>query len=152
MLSLLIIAMLTLFIMNQYTQNELVHEIQESSTEVSKAIQLSVEDLTSETEVDSSRLTEYLQEARNKGINEINIISNEGEIINSTDPAKVGKRREIKKMEKGLKAVRPGRGLAASSQRPYDLVVPVIVEMNSSASSRSTSSSTTSATSSIPIS
>ncbi len=127
MLSLLIIAMLTLFIMNQYTQNELVHEIQESSTEVSKAIQLSVEDLTSETEVDSSRLKEYLQEARNKGINEINIISNEGEIINSTDPAKVGKRREMKKMEKGLKAVHPGRGFATSSQRPYDLVVPVIV-------------------------
>jgi nitrogen fixation/metabolism regulation signal transduction histidine kinase len=127
MLSLLIIAMLTLFVMNQYTQNELVHEIQESSTEVSKAIQLSVEDLTSETEIDSSRLKEYLQEARNKGINEINIISNEGEIINSTDPAKVGKRREIKKMEKGLKAVRPGRGFVASSQRPYDLVVPVIV-------------------------
>src|SRR5512142_2338664 len=105
MLSLLIIAMLTLFIMNQYTQNELVHEIQESSTEGSKAIQLSVENLTSETEVDSSRLTEYLREARNKGNNEINISSNEGEIINSTDPAKVGKRREMKKMEKGLKAV-----------------------------------------------
>lgn len=127
MLSLLIIAMLTLFVMNQYTQNELVHEIQESSTEVSKAIQLSVEDLTSETEADSSRLKEYLQEARNKGINEINIISNEGEIINSTDPAKVGKRREIRKMEKGLKAVRTGKGAISSPQRPYDLVVPVIV-------------------------
>jgi nitrogen fixation/metabolism regulation signal transduction histidine kinase len=127
MLSLLIITMLTLFIMNQYTQNELVHEIQESSTEVSKAIQLSVEDLTSETNVDSSRLKEYLQEARNKGINEINIISNEGEIINSTDPAKVGKRREIRKMEKGLKAVRSGKGQSTPSQHPYDLVVPVIV-------------------------
>jgi biopolymer transport protein ExbD len=58
MLSLLVIAMLTLFIMNQYTQNELVNEIQESSTEVSKAIQISVEDLTSETDMESSRLKE----------------------------------------------------------------------------------------------
>jgi nitrogen fixation/metabolism regulation signal transduction histidine kinase len=127
MLSLLVIAMLTLFIMNQYTQNELVNEIQESSTEVSKAIQISVEDLTSETDMESSRLKEYLKGARNKGINEINIISNEGEIINSTDPAKVGKRREIKRMEKGLKAARNSKEIPSISQRPYDLVVPVIV-------------------------
>jgi nitrogen fixation/metabolism regulation signal transduction histidine kinase len=127
MLSLLVIAMLTLFVMNQYSQNDLVHEIQESSTEVSKAIQLSVEDLTSESEEQTSRLTEYLKSARDKGINEINIIDNEGEIINSSDPEKVGKKREIKKLEKGLKAT-PGRGIpGAPSLRPYDLTVPVIV-------------------------
>ena len=127
MMSLLVIAILTLFMMNQYSQNDLVHEIQESSTEVSKAIQLSVEDLTSATEGQSSRLTEYLKGARDKGINEINIIDNEGEIINSSDPTKVGKKREIKKLEKGLKAS-PLRGSAGtSSMRPYNLVVPVIV-------------------------
>lgn len=127
MLSLLVIAMLTLFIMNQYTQNELVNEIEESSTEVSKALQISVEDLTSEADMKSSRLKEYLMGARNKGINEVNIISNEGEIINSSDPAKVGKRRDIKKMGKGLKAVRGGKGVQPTLDRPYDLVVPVIV-------------------------
>ncbi len=130
MLSLLIIAMLTLFIMNQFSQTELVQEIQESSTEVSKAIQMSVEDLTSGTDSGPGRLRDYLKEARNKGINEVNIINNEGEIISSSDPTKVGKRREIKKMEKGLKVVRHGKGASGtppSSQRPYDLVVPVIV-------------------------
>ncbi len=127
MLSLLVIAMLTLFIMNQYAQNDLVNEIEESSTEISKALQISVEDLTSETDVESSRLKEYLKGARKKGINEINIISNEGEIINSSDPAKIGHRREIKKMGKGLRAVRTGKGVPSMSDRPYDLVVPVIV-------------------------
>jgi len=127
MLSMLIIAMLILFVLNQYSQNDLVQEIQESSTVVSKAIQLSVEDLTSETDVESSRLKEYLQQARSKGISQINIINNEGEIINSSDPDQVGKKREIKKLEKGLKASR-GRGVDSSiSLKPYDLVVPVIV-------------------------
>jgi len=126
MLSMLIIAMLILFVLNQYSQNDLVQEIQESSTVVSKAIQLSVEDLTSETDVESSRLKEYLQQARNKGISQINIINNEGEIINSSDPDQVGKKREIKKLEKGLKATRRGVD-SASSLKPYDLVVPVIV-------------------------
>ena len=67
MISLLVITMLTLFIMNQYSQNDLVQEIQESSTGVSEAIQLSVEDLTSGAETDSSRLKDYLKEARYKG-------------------------------------------------------------------------------------
>ncbi|ACM18901.1 sensor histidine kinase, HAMP domain-containing [Geotalea daltonii FRC-32] len=128
MLTLLVIATLILFIMNQFSQNDLVQEMQESSTEVSKAIQISVEDLTSEEESESSRLEDYFQQARNKGINEINIISNEGEIINSSDPEKVGKKREIKKLEKGLKASHKGKITGVSpSLRPYDLVVPVIV-------------------------
>src|SRR5690348_546772 len=81
MMALLVIAMMILFVLNQHSQNDLVREIQESSTEVSKAIQLSVEDLTSENEIGSSRLNEYFKEARSKGINEINIINTEGEII-----------------------------------------------------------------------
>lgn len=129
MLSLLIIAMCILFGLNQYSQNELVNEIQESSTEVSKAIQLSIADLTSGSEY-SSKLQEYLKDAKRKGIKEISIISNEGEIIDSSDPDKVGKRRDIKKLGKGLKASHPSSGKKteeSDSSRPYDLVVPVIV-------------------------
>ena len=126
MLSLLVIAMLTLFVMNQYSQNELVQEIQDSSTQISKAIQLSVEDLTSDSDVEA-RIKDYMVEASKKGITEIDIINNEGEIINSSNPEKVGKQREIKKLEKGLKASRNGKGVEGSSLRPYDLLVPVIV-------------------------
>ncbi|MDD2898292.1 MAG: two-component sensor histidine kinase, partial [Desulfuromonadaceae bacterium] len=43
MLSLLVLAMLTLFILNQYAQTDLVNEIQDSSQEISKAIQMSIE-------------------------------------------------------------------------------------------------------------
>ena len=114
MISLLVIAVCALFVLNQYSQNDLVSEIQESSTEVSKAIQISVEDLTSDDAV-PSRLKDYLKEAKKRGITEVNIINNEGEIINSSNPAKVGKKRDVKKSEKGLRASR------------YDLLVPVIV-------------------------
>jgi len=127
MLSLLVIAMLTLFIMNQLSQNDLVQEIQASSTALTEVLQKSVEDLTSESDVENSHLPEYLRQARTKGINEINIINNEGEIIDSSDPGKVGKRHEVKKLEKGLKASPGTRGAATPSLKPYDLVVPVIV-------------------------
>lgn len=125
MLSLLVLAMLTLFILNQFAQTALVNEIQDSSQEISKAIQMSIEDLTSEAE--TSRLTDYLIKAREKGINEINIINTEGEIIDSSDPEKIGKKRELKKLEKGVHAVqRPASGTVLS-QKPYEVVVPVIV-------------------------
>lgn len=126
MLSLLVLAMMTLFMLNQYAQNDLVNEIQESSQEISKAVQMSIEDLTSEAE--TSRLTDYLATAREKGINEINIINSEGEIIDSSDPDKIGKKRELKRLEKGVHAAPPSRGSASIlSQKPYEVVVPVIV-------------------------
>jgi len=128
MLTLLVLAMLTLFTLNQMSQNTLVSEIQESSTAISEILQKSVEDLTSETEVEFSNLADYLKDARRKGINEINIINTEGEIIDSSDPEKIGKKRDLKKLEKGLKAATPAKkGLGSSSLKPYNLVVPVIV-------------------------
>ncbi len=125
MLSLLVLAMLTLFILNQFAQTDLVNEIQESSHEISKATQMGIEDLTSSAE--TSRLTDYLERAREKGINEINIINTEGEIIDSSDPDKIGKIRELKKLEKGVHAVKRPIGGAMLSQKPYEVVVPVIV-------------------------
>ncbi len=125
MLSLLVLTMLTLFILNQFAQTDLVNEIQDSSQEISKAVQMSIEDLTSETE--TSRLTDFLIKAREKGINEINIINTEGEIIDSSDPDKIGKKRELKKLEKGVHAAKRPVGGAMLSQKPYEVVVPVIV-------------------------
>lgn len=126
MLSLLVLAVITLFSLNQYSQVALVHEIQESSQEISKAVQLSIADLTSEME--TSRLSEYLDSARQKGINEINIINSEGEIIDSTNPEKIGKLKDLKKLEKGVRsAPHKAEGATILSQKPYDVVVPVIV-------------------------
>jgi signal transduction histidine kinase len=126
MLSLLVLAMLTLFTLNQFAQTDLVSEIQESSQEISKAVQISIADLTSD--VETSRLTEYLNQARAKGIKEINIINIEGEIIDSSDPEKIGKTRELKKLEKGVHSPpRQNKGATVLSQKPYEVLVPVIV-------------------------
>ncbi|MDD2542118.1 MAG: ATP-binding protein [Desulfuromonadaceae bacterium] len=125
MLSMFMLALLTLFILNQSAQNALVNEIQNSSQEISKAIQMSIEDLTSDT--DTSSLTDYLTKAREKGINEINIYNTEGEIIDSSDPGQIGKKRELKKLEKGIHAVHHQTGGGILSQKQYEVVVPVIV-------------------------
>jgi len=126
MISLLVLALMTLFILNQHAQNDLVKEIQDSSQEISKAVQMSIEDLTSEAE--TSRLNDYLGKARDRGIKEINIINVEGEIIDSSDPEKIGKKRELKKLEKGIHiAPRVSSSASILSQKPYEVIVPVIV-------------------------
>lgn len=132
MLSLLVVAILTLFILNQYSQHTLVEQIQDSSTAISDILQKSVMDLTSENESETLDLKEYLKEARKKGIDEINIIDPEGEIIDSSDPEKIGKQRDLKKLskEKGFKAI-PGakgaKGISGTLVKPYKLLVPVII-------------------------
>jgi len=126
MMSLLVLVMLTLFLLNQYSQDVLVEEIQDSSQEISKAVQLSIAALTSEAE--HSRLMEYLKDARHKGINEINIIDIDGEIIDSSNPEKIGKKRDLKKLEKGMKKPSPAeRSGSILTQKPYEVVVPVII-------------------------
>jgi len=126
MISLLVLAGMALFTLNQFSQTALVHEIQDSSQEISKAVQLSIADLTSETE--TSRLSDYFESARQKGINEINIINSEGEIVDSTNPEKIGKLKDLKKLEKGVRsAPRKAESGTVLSQKPYDVVVPVIV-------------------------
>ena len=127
MLSLLVIAILTLFLLNQYSQNEMVEEIQASSTMVTKALQMSIEDLTSEYEPDRARLKEYMKEAKVKGVKEITILSNEGEVIDSSDPARIGKKREIRQLETGIRTAGGAKGKNGARIRDYDLLVPVIV-------------------------
>lgn len=126
MLLLLVLAVMALFTLNQFSQTTLVREIQDSSQEISKAVQLSIADLTSEAE--TSRLSEFFNSARQKGINEINIINSEGEVVDSTNPEKIGKIKDLKKLEKGVRSA-PKKAEAGSilSQKPYDVVVPVIV-------------------------
>ncbi|MDD2856174.1 MAG: ATP-binding protein, partial [Desulfuromonadaceae bacterium] len=60
-------------------------------------------------------------------ISEINIINTEGEIVDSSDPEKIGKKRELKKLEKGVHAVKRTDERPALSHKPYEVVVPVIV-------------------------
>ncbi len=131
MLSLLVISTIILFLLNQRSQTDLVNQILDSSTAISEVLRKSVEDLTSENNTDATKLSSYMDEARRSGINEINIISTDGEIIDSSNPAKIGKHRDLQKLgkEKGFKAV-AGKGSRSASGtivRPYRLVVPVIV-------------------------
>ena len=109
-----------------YSQSEkaLFNEIEHQTSELSKAIQVGVEEVTASGYTDESRLAQYLTSLKSKGLKEISIISNTDEIIASTNPTKVGAAISPKKKELVIKAE---LGEPVSKEgKAYDVIVPVI--------------------------
>lgn len=113
-----IISMLYLF----YTQTEkrLLKEIERQTADLTKAIQIGVEEVTR----GGAMLSEYLKKLDAKGIKEVSIISNAQEIIASTNPQNIGKPITHRKKELIIKA-ELGEPVSEEEQT-YNVIVPVI--------------------------
>ncbi|MDA8340510.1 MAG: hypothetical protein M0Z70_14515, partial [Nitrospiraceae bacterium] len=70
-----------------YSQSEqaLFRERERQTMELTKAIQIGVEEVTASGATDEARLSKYLKELNAKGVKEISIISNADEIVASTN-------------------------------------------------------------------
>jgi len=113
------------FLLYFQTERAMYREFEEQTVELSKAIQVGVEEVTSTGATDESRLQGYLKQLNRKGVKEISIISNNSDkIISSTDPKKIGKDVPTKRKELIFKAelgeTVPGEGHA------YNVIIPVI--------------------------
>ncbi len=109
-----------------YSQSEkaLLTELENQTAELSKAIQVGVEEVTSSGYTDEMRLQHYLQKLNAKGVKEISIISNTDEIIASTNPMKVGEEVSPKKKERIIKAE---LGEPVSKEgKVYNVILPVV--------------------------
>lgn len=121
-LSLVLISVL-LFLYSQ-SERALLKELESQTAELSKAIQVGVEEVTSTGSTDQRRLYNYLRELNSKGVKEISIISNTDEIIASTDPMRVGEQVSQKKKERIIKAE---LGEPVSEEgKVYNVIVPVV--------------------------
>jgi signal transduction histidine kinase len=109
-----------------YSQSEkaLLTELENQTAELSKAIQVGVEEVTSSGSTDEKRLQNYLRTLNAKGVKEISIISNSDEIIASTNPMKVGEAVSPKKKEHIIKAE---LGEPVSKEgKVYNVILPVV--------------------------
>jgi len=121
-LSLILVSVL-LFLFSQ-SERALLTEIENQTAELSKAIQVGVEEVTSSGYTDEMRLHNYLQKLNAKGVKEISIISNTDEIIASTNPTKVGEQVSPKKKERIIKAE---LGDPVSKEgKVYNVILPVV--------------------------
>ncbi len=122
-LSFIMIGMLMFF----YSQSEkdLSREVERQTTELTKAIQIGVEEVTGSGATDEARLSKYLTKLNAKGVKEISIISNAHEIVASTNPEKIGQAMTHKKKELIIKA-ELGEPVSADEGHTYNVIVPVI--------------------------
>lgn len=109
-----------------YWQSEkaLLAEIENQTTDLTKAIQVGVEEVTGSGATDELRLSQYLKTLNSKGIGEISIISNADEIIASTNPSKIGSPVTQKKKELIIKA-ELGEPVSKDG-KAYNIIVPVV--------------------------
>ncbi len=126
MMLLLSVSLLSVyFLLYVQTEKAMYREFESQTVELSKAIQVGVEEVTSTGATDEKRLQGYLTKLKTRGVKEISVISNSSDkIISSTDPKKVGKDVSAKRKELIVKAElgesAPGEGHA------YNVIIPVV--------------------------
>jgi signal transduction histidine kinase len=94
--------------------------------ELSKAIQVGVEEITNQGTTDEMRLYEYLQSLHTSGVKEISLINNEDDIIASTNLDKLGK--PIGPKKELLINAEIGESISKAEDKGYNLVLPVIAK------------------------
>jgi nitrogen fixation/metabolism regulation signal transduction histidine kinase len=100
------------------------NEFESQTAELTKAIQVGVEEVTSSGVTDEKRLQTYVKKLTTKGVREISIISNSDKIISSTNPKNVGKWLTTKKKELIFKA-QLGEPVTGEGHA-YNVIIPVI--------------------------
>jgi len=113
--------MSTLYIFYTQTEKRLLKEIEKQTADLTKAIQVGVEEVT---RGGSNKLSEYINKLNTKGIREVSIISNQQEIIASTNPQNIGKPITHRKKELIIKA-ELGEPVF-EEENVYNVIVPVI--------------------------
>jgi signal transduction histidine kinase len=127
MFGLLLLVLATLFVLYWRAEAQLITQVERHTTDLSTAIQVSVEQLTSKGRTSEARLQDYVQQLQRRGVREISIVSNEEEVIASSNPRRVGARVDPKHKDLLITArlgeeIEGGRG-----QKTYNLFVPIVV-------------------------
>jgi signal transduction histidine kinase len=107
------------------SERAMYREFENQTAELSKAIQVGVEEVTSAGATDETRLQGYLKKLNTKGVREISIISNNSEkIISSSDPRKIGKGLTTRRKELIFKA-ELGEPVTDEGLS-YNVIIPVV--------------------------
>lgn len=126
MMLLFILSSFVLFVISQNAQKKLIREFEENIDDLTKAIQISVQKLTSENEIDAHKMKELIKNLKRKGINEISILSENKEIIASSNPKKIGLK-ATKNVKGSDFLIKAELGQKSESESVKEFSIPVII-------------------------
>lgn len=127
MFGLLVLVLAILFMMYWQAETRLITQVERHTTDLSTAIQISVERLTSKGRTSEARLQDYVQRLQRRGVREISIVSNEQEVIASSNPRRVGARVDPKHKDLLITARLGEENVGGQGQKTYNLFVPIVV-------------------------
>ena len=128
MLCLSLLSLGSIYLIWMYSEQTFIKQVEENISELSKAIQISVEQLTSTEGTDEAKLRDYVVRLKKKGVQEVSIVSNEQEIIASSNPQKVGARLDPNQKDLLITARFGAEEPSVVPHRYYNLLVPVVVD------------------------
>jgi signal transduction histidine kinase len=126
MMTLVILSSVTLFQISQNAQKRLIKEVEDSLDDLTKAIQVSVQKMTSEDEIDQGKLKELIDRFKKKGINEISILSENREIIASSNPGKIGQSM-VKNLKETDFLIKAELGKKSTAENAKEFNIPIII-------------------------
>ena len=127
MLLLLLLSLASLFLLYWQAERRLVAQVERHTTDLSTAIKVSVEQLTSKGRTSEARLQDYVQRLERRGVREISILSNESEVIASSNPRRVGARIDPRQRDLLITARLGEEAFGEREQKTYNLIVPITV-------------------------
>jgi signal transduction histidine kinase len=127
MFGMLLLVLATLFALYWRAESQLIAQVERHTSDLSTAIQISVEQITSKGRSSEARLQDYVQRLQQRGVREISIVSNEEEVIASSNPRRVGARVDPKRKDILITARLGEESEGGRAQKTYNLFVPVVV-------------------------
>ncbi len=135
-LVMMLLTVTTSFLVYSHFETALLAQVEDQTESLSKALQISVQQLTSKGMSDDTLLKDYVQRLSSRGVKEISILSNEKEVVASSNRAKVGKKAEPPRLTKRGEAngvvitgtLGDDDALDDASRTTYTLDIPIIVD------------------------
>ncbi len=132
LLFLLLITIGSLSIIAARSEEMIIEKVTDNLDDITKAIQISVEEMTYRGD-STQRLKSYVKMLNRKGIKEISIISDDAQVIASSNPAKIGTvekggQDKVAQKKDLLITARLGEESKKESQRLYNVIMPVAIK------------------------
>lgn len=125
MVFLYLLVVIGLFFISQKAQQAIIKEINDNIEDLTKAIELSVQNLTSENIDSQTQIEEIVKNFRKKGVSEVSILSENNEILASSNPKKVGKK--IKNNSGTDFLIKAEIGTKSNFEKVKEISIPIII-------------------------
>jgi signal transduction histidine kinase len=136
LLFILLISISSLSIISARSEELIIDKVTDDLDDITKAIQISVEELTYRGD-NTQRLKSYVDMLNRKGVKEISIISDDAQVIASSNPKKIGTTENPKKIAGQDKVAQKknliitaklGEESKKEGQRLYNVIMPVSIK------------------------